>query len=270
MQENDILDFKSALNFLDEASKTFKTDIWIPTLQKTLSFKEINAKQQKELLSAAIDDSVYNTSFINTFYNILRDNILDEDKSIIDDLKISDKACIAINLKQQISNELTVVFDDSKNITSKIKIDNIVENFKSYKNPNSEIVELKNQSVFLKAEITLPTIKTEIEYDKEISKKQKKGSDIKTQDDIKIVISDAFIMEISKYINKIWINETEINLSSLKIEDKNKLVEKLPSGLIQKIMENINLWKKDLDSILTVSFNDYTKVISIDSVLFLN
>ena len=48
------------------------------------------------------------------------------------------------------------------------------------------------------------------------------------------------------------------------------VIEKLPSGLLQKILEKISSWKKDLDEVLTVTQDDYKKVISIDSLLFLN
>jgi hypothetical protein len=59
-------------------------------------------------------------------------------------------------------------------------------------------------------------------------------------------------------------------LEDLTINQKNAVIEKLPSGLIQKVLEQISLWKKELDSILTVNYQNYTKAISIDSLLFLS
>jgi hypothetical protein len=269
-EENTIIDFKSALEFLNQASQTFKTDVFIPSLDKTLSFKEIDAKQQKELLSAAMDNNVYNTSFIKTFYNILKDNLLDSDKNIIDELTICDKACVAISLRKQISDDLTIIFDEKNNITQKVDINDVLNKFKSFETPKSQTLELSNSSVLLKAEVIVPSVKVEVDYDNEINKNKKKTEEIKTQEDVKQIISEAFIFEISKYMNKIWINDTEINLNDIKLSEKNKLIEKLPSGLIQKVLEQINAWKKDLDSVLTVKFEEHTKVIAIDSILFLN
>jgi len=40
--------------------------------------------------------------------------------------------------------------------------------------------------------------------------------------------------------------------------------------LIQKLLEVISEWKKTLDSFLTVTSGEHSKVISIDSLLFLS
>ena len=113
-EENNILDFNQAINTLNDVSKAFTIDAYIPSKNSTLTFKEINAKQQKELLGAAMDTSVYNLGFSNTFYNILKDNLIGDDNTIIDSLTISDRACVALTLKSQISNDLKVTFDDKE------------------------------------------------------------------------------------------------------------------------------------------------------------
>jgi hypothetical protein len=268
MEEKPVLDFSSALNALDDVSKSFSVEIWIPSTQSNLTFKEINAKQQKSLLNAAMDTSVYNTGFIQSFYNILKENILSEGANI-DSLTLSDKTCIALNLKNQISNQINVVFDEDKNISQKYNLNEILTKFKSYNTPQSTILESNSKDFILKVEISLPTIKTEVDYDNQL-KDNKKTEDIKTQEDVKILVVNAFLGETSKFINKVWINDEQIDLNSLKFEQRIKLIEKLPSNLIQKIIDNISVWKKDLDEILTVKHKEYTKTISIDSLLFLN
>ena len=104
-KEIQLIDFKNALEVLDQISEVFKVDVWIPSTQSYLQFKEIDTKQQKEMLSSAMDNSVYNTTFINVFYDILKQNLLEKDKTIIDNLTIHDKASIAIYLKNQISKQ---------------------------------------------------------------------------------------------------------------------------------------------------------------------
>lgn len=267
--ENNILDFNSALNALDKVSETFKVESWIPSRKEYLTFKELNAKQQKELLNAAMDTSVYNTSFITTFYNILKDNIINNDQLTIDNLTLSDKMCIAITLKGQISNSINVVFDEEKNVSHKYDIATFLNKFKSYNSPETIILESRSNTFVLKAEIVAPTIKTEVDYDNQF-KGNKKGEDVKTNEDVKLLITNAFLGEISKFINKVWINEDEVVLSNLKFEQRIKLIEKFPSVLIQKILENITTWKNDLDEILTVKHGEYVKTISVDSLLFLN
>ena len=49
-EETPILNFNDAINALNSVSDSFKIEVWIPSLQKNISFKEIDAKQQKAIL----------------------------------------------------------------------------------------------------------------------------------------------------------------------------------------------------------------------------
>jgi hypothetical protein len=267
--KNTILDFNSALSALDKVSESFKIDAWIPSKGSYLPFRGLDAKQQKTLLGAAMDTSVYNTSFIKGFYNILKQNLLLDDKSVIDSLTLIDKASVALSLKSEVSDQINVVFDEENKITAKFDINPILEKFKSFKTPEAVILDAISNSYTLKVEILYPTIKVEVDYDDQY-KGNKKPEDVKTSEDIQKLITEAFIGETSKFINKVWINDDEVILIDLKFEQRIKLIEKLPSNLIQKILVVINEWKTNFDEILTVKQENYTKTVSIDSLLFLN
>ena len=105
-------------------------------------------------------------------------------------------------------------------------------------------------------------------------KKEKRVDDIKNTEDIQKILSEAFVGETSKYIQNIWINDTDINFNNFDFSKKIKIIEKLPSGLIQKILEIVSKWKKNYDEILTVETveneSTYKKVLTIDSLLFLS
>jgi hypothetical protein len=269
-EEINILDFNQAINTLNDVSNAFTVDAYVPSKNNTLTFKEINAKQQKELLGAAMDTSVYNLGFSNAFYNILKDNLIhDEGNDVIDTLTISDKACIALQLKGQISNELKIVFDEKSEVIGIINVEDVINKFRTYQTPQNVILDLINDKVTLKAEVRYPNLKIELDYDTEF-KKNKKTEDIKTNQDVQNIITAAFIGETSKYISKIWINDSEVDFDSMSFKQRVGVVEKLPSGLLQKILEKISSWKKELDEVLTVTQDDYKKTISIDSLLFLN
>jgi hypothetical protein len=63
------LNFNNALEAIEAISNSFTVDAWVPSKEKFYSFKEIDAKQQKTLLSSAMNSSVYNTNFVKTFYS---------------------------------------------------------------------------------------------------------------------------------------------------------------------------------------------------------
>jgi hypothetical protein len=267
-EENIVLNFNDAINALNSAAETFKIDVWVPSKEKYISFKQIDAKQQKNLLSAAIDNSVYNTDFISVFYNILKDNILNEDKSIVDSFTFADRSFIAIALRSQISEELSVKFTDDK--TEKIKISELLSAFNNYKNPEKETLTIKNENVTISTDICLPSFINELQYEEQFSKEYKKIENLNSTKDLQTLVSEAFISETSKYITSLTINDNIFDFSTLTFNQKIKIVEKLSSGLIQKILEKISNWKKDIDSYLTVKNGDDSKVITIDSLLFLS
>jgi hypothetical protein len=268
MVNDNVLDFNNALKALGEVSDSFTVDSWIPSIQSNLTFKQLNAKQQKQLLGAAMDTSVYNTSFIKTFYSILKDNLITENVNI-DNLTLVDKTCIGLSLKSKISNEITVFFGEKNKISNKFEIKPILDSLKEYITPKPALLEENNGSFLLKTEILYPTIKVEFDYDSQF-KGNKKPEEVKTTEDIQKLVSESFIGEISKYINKVWINESEVELNNLPFEQRIKLIEKLPSSLLQKIIDKISEWKNNLDEILTVKYEDYTQTVNVDSIMFLN
>jgi hypothetical protein len=121
----------------------------------------------------------------------------------------------------------------------------------------------------LDAIVRYPTLKVEIDYDTEF-KQNKKTEDIKTNQDVQKVITTAFIGETSKYIKTVTINGAEINLDGMTFKQRINLIEKIPSGLLQQVLETVSKWKRELDEVLSVQEGEYTKVVTIDSLLFLS
>lgn len=270
-ENNKIVNFTDALSVLDEISQNFLVDVYVPSLNKTIQFKEIDAKQQKDLLGAAMNTSIYNSIFNSVFYDILKQNIIANvpEKELLN-FNIFDKICIGLHLKNQISNTINVKFDDEKNISDTFNIQDIINKFKDYKAPKSESFEIKNEKYSLKVEIAIPNIKKEVDFDNDFKKSQKTDN-LKTNEEIQTVVTNAFITEITKFINNIWINGNEFVFDeTVPYDEKIKIVEKIPSSLLQKVLECISAWKKDVDNILTVKSGEYSKAISFDSMLFLN
>lgn len=275
-EENvNILNFDDALKALNTVSEAFNVNVWVPSKQKEYSFKELEAKQQKNMLSSAMNSSVYNTSFVKNMYNVINSNFLDkENKNIINDFTIFDKFAIAVSLKDKISDETSITFDEKNNIVKKLSLKPIIEKFKTFNTPKSEFLEVDNENFKIKLEISVPTILEELEYEEQINKKEKKVDDIKNTDDIQKIISEAFIGETTKYIKMIYVNDKDLGFNNIDFIKKIRLVEKLPSGILQKILQIVSKWKQEVDSILTVETEvdgkNYTKIISIDGVFFLS
>jgi hypothetical protein len=261
------LSFKDALNALDTVSKdSFISEVWIPSLNRSVTVKEINARQQKNLLEAAIDSSVYKTTFSKAFYDIITSNV-SEPKEILDTLTIADKIALAVALRSQISPTIKVEFEDG-DTTEDISLKIITDKIKHYVTPLEESFEVVKNGVSISVNVILPTIHSEVQFDTFLLKNKKKTDDT---EEVKTIITDAFLGETSKYIKNVSIDGEDLNYSSFSIHQKIQFVEKLPAAVIQKILDIIAKWKKELETLITVkaSTGDYTKLLEVDSLLFL-
>lgn len=268
-QEQNNNSFNEVLNSLKTLSNSFVVDITVPSIQQTVQFKELNTKQQKKLLETVADTSIYKTEFSKIFLQILKENIVTENINI-DDLTIYDRIFIGLFLRSKISKTLNVTFEENKN-PEEIELEPILNKTKTYTHPeNEEIVITKNNSE-IKVEVCIPSIGLDSKYETEISKNSKKIENVKNINEIGNVLSEAFVTEVSKYINKITFDDNVIELDKLNIVQRIKICEVLTADLTQNILQKISDWKKQMDVVLMVSSADGSvdKAISLDNLLFL-
>ena len=86
------------LKQLDNLNQTTGIDVFIPSLNKTVKFKNLNLKQQKDLLKASVDETLTKLTFIVNFYSIIQENILDKTINV-NSLYAFDRPAIAIALR---------------------------------------------------------------------------------------------------------------------------------------------------------------------------
>jgi len=265
-ESNTFLNFNEALSVIDTiSSESFVTEAWVPSLNRSVKIKEINAKQQKTMIESAIDSSVAKSTFLKTFHDIVSSNCLEE-KSVIDSFTIVDKNSIAFSMRSQISDTLKVIFQEEPLVENVIELKDILNKFSEYKHPNNETINFSKNSINIDVEISLPTFSEEVKFNSHVYGKKVKDDQV---EEIKSIITNAFLGETAKYINEITIDGKELKYKKLSIIQKLQFVEKLPAALVQKVLENIVKWKTEIDKISTVSFENLTKVIEVDNLLFL-
>ena len=273
MEENlNITNFNEAINLLDSISKeSFITEAWVPSLEKSVKIQEITAKQQKLLIESAIDSAVAKSTFSKFFYEIVSSNCLEE-KSVIESLTTIDKLSIAFSMRQQISNTLKVVFEENPKVESNVEISSILEKFSKYKHPLPETLNFSKNSVNIEVDMIIPIFSKEGSFDSYIYGKEK-GKEDQIQE-LKKLVTNAFLGETAKFIKDIRINSKSLNYNNLHIPQKIQFMEKLPASLVQDILEKAVKWKSEIDQLTLVEHEildkKYTKNIEVDSLLFIN
>jgi len=257
--EDNILDFNKALNELSQLANNYSFDVWVPSENKTIKFNEINAFQQKQILSGSMDTSIYSKKFNSAIYDIIQNNCSED----ISKFTILDKILICLQLREKISNVIKIQNNNDK---IDVNISDVIEKLKtSYIHPKES--ELKHNNISIT--IYPSYISEEKLYDDTVLIDNKKAEDIKNTDDIQTIISDAFIGELAKSIKNLKIDDNVIELTTLTFKQRMKLVERMPASLIQDVLNIVSEWKKTIDEFLTVKHEDQTVLVKIDPLFFI-
>jgi hypothetical protein len=267
---SDIKDFLSVLKELDE---TTGFNIFIPSLQKEIKFKQLTTEQLKRILKTVVDSPIYNSQFTITFNNIIKENCLDKEVNV-DKFTIYDKLLILFKIRvESISpefafqfteeeikeNNLTFTGEPHKIIDLRQHLDTFLKNKYSFL---PEVIEYESCSLVC----DLPTIETENKLEKELHKTIK--IEVESTEELREIIGETFINELTKYINKITIGSNELDLFSLDFKSRIKVVEQLPTNIINKVLKYIESYRNKVKELTTINVSGINKDIPTDASFF--
>ena len=275
-QNNEIKNIISLIQNLD-VSTGF--DVYIPSLQKDIKFKQLTTEQLKQILKTVIDSPVYNTEFTLTFNQIIKENCLDTTVSI-DNLTIYDKLLIFFKTRlESVSSDYTLSFTNDEikdfDLTEKTKTISIKDHYNNFL--NKKIIFEKEQFDYNNCIVVcdLPTLSTENKLEKELHKNIK--VDINTPEELRNIIGETFINEITKYISSISVNETIIDFNTQTFKNRINIVESLPTNLINKVIKYIERYRNTVKELLSINVSaqsatqntvQITKDIPLDATFF--
>lgn len=202
-------------------------DVFVPSLNKSIKFKSLNIKQQKELIKTSMDGAASGATLNQTFNNIIIDNSTEQV-----DFKIYDKYAIIIALRAAIIGPEYSVKDRPVNLIDELK--NNIKRFKALKFENG--CALKYHTIGV--DLELPNLKKDLEINDKFIKTSKDLNDSNFSD----AIGKLYIYEIIKFINYIKLDGEESEeyvFNNISIKDKISIVESLPVALNTQIIEYI-------------------------------
>jgi hypothetical protein len=258
-------DVKDIINLIQGLDNESSFTLFIPSLQKDVRFKQLTTEQLKRILKTVVDSPVYNSEFIKTFNSIIKENCLDKDINI-NNLTSYDKILILFKVKiESISSDFNFVFTEEEiqnnNLAERNKTVNIETHFQEFlkKNVNFEPLTIEYNNSYVVC--NLPTIYTENKLELELHKNIK--IEVTTPEELRAIVGETFINEVTKFITAINVNETDIDLMKLSFKNRISVVENLPTQIINKVVKYIEKYREALKPLLTYKISAETKQQSI-------
>lgn len=245
------------LKIVNRANETFIYEIFVPSLNRKLMFRELNTSQQKRILKAVIDSPAYNTEFIYALRTVIKENCVEEID--VDNFTILDKMIIAMTMRSiGINNDLDLQFNipnSEEKIIRRINLKDLIN--VAITNIKINPISIKDDTGIFEIVCGLPTIADEFNLENELHKNSN-NIDIKNEKELRETVGEVFTNEIIKYIKQVNIkNENNeiitIDLKPLKFKDRIAILEKLPAKVNIKIIEYINSVNKEFEKVLLFS-----------------
>jgi hypothetical protein len=270
MSEN--LNINEIIKLVKDSNKEFESDIYLPSQNKEIHIKSMNASHLKSIIKTAVSETFHDLAFNQTVFIILRE-ILDQ-SCPISSITNLDKIVILLQLREKnVRPTLKVSLkndDETKTIEHEINISDIIKKVKESK------FKFKDETVQEGSyEITLsyPTIDQEYNFHRYLEQTKIKKIDENNKEELKNIFGPIFIQELGIYIKTIKIKESVIDMNKLVVADRISVVENLPTSALIKIIESIDSYfGKQINEILKIEKEidneKYTGDIPVNATLF--
>jgi hypothetical protein len=248
------------LKLMNRANEGFAYEIFIPSLERNVMFRQINTSQQKRLIKAIIDSPAYNTEFIFALKQIIEENCIESLN--VGEFTIIDKLIIALKMRaMSVGNDFKLVFkvkdekEDNKeeSITLTIDLSKLAEEAILYSKVDS--LTIKDDKGIYEVLCNLPTINDEYNLEDQL-RRNNTQIDIKNETELRETVGNVFINEIVKYVKKINIkdqttnNIIEIDLKDIDFKNRINILGQIPASIIKKVIDYIANVNNNFEKVL--------------------
>ena len=222
------------LKQLDSLNESAGVSVYVPSLKKTIKFKNLNLKQQKDLLKSSVDETLTKLSFIVNFFSIIQDNAIDAVN--VNDLYIFDRIAIALALRSSGLSSSYSLDDNTYDLGDTI---NRLSTINVPANILSSTIDIKGLSI----ELEVPRLNVDRDISQATISKLKSNQD----KDIKTLVGELFIHEIIKFVKSVTFKteagDQTTSFNALRVEDKINIIEKFPATLTKQVLEFIKAYR---------------------------
>ena len=241
----------SILSKLNELNNSNLVSVYVPSAKKSMLFKPLSVKQQKDLIKSGLDGALAGITISNIIGEIILDNSVEKY-----DFLVTDKLPILLALRKQSFGNVFVLTEGDDQ--TEFNLDDILKKQLNYTFETQVEIKLANSDVV--AHVDVIKIQDDIKINQYQLEKLKKNKD----EAISETVGSMFIYEIIKFVTKILIGTEELDLTTLPIKDRLTVIESVPVTLNNSILEYIQKFRKEEAEYVTIE----DKVLPIDARLF--
>ena len=270
MEQEVQLNYQEILSLLKESNKQFDSEIYIPSLNKEIHVKPMNAVHLKNIIKTALSGTFIDNQFNQAVYVIFKDVL---DPSIpLSNITTLDKILILLDLRKRNVKTTIGVEMSSENGSKVVDVDigKLLTKYKKHKFKFEDVVVTDGS---YSANTNFPSLDEEFIFDRDFEQSKIKKLDEKNKDSLKDIPGIMFMYYLAQFIKFIKIGEVSINLVARPVQERISITESLPSNLINKIIEKIDSeFGQQINKILTIEQDidgeKYTGLIEISPSLF--
>ena len=250
--------YSTLLKDLQELSDSKSITAFVPSLNKEITLKPLNVKQQKSIIRSAIDPALTNI----TFTNAVNDIIVENSPADIEFYAV-DRPSLLIALRVQALGRVLNI--TQKDVSYEVDLQPHVDTFNTHTFDTDLLTGVVDSSG-IRATLLAPTITIDTRINKSASKTTSKS--IKTSADALYSIGDLFVYELVKYITTLEFNGNVIDFTGINIKQGIDAVESLPMALSGKIVAFIEKLKTYEDNFTKIAHIDKKLDIGLDATFF--
>tara|TARA_B100001123_G_C15108123_1_gene946340 strand:- start:305 stop:1063 length:759 start_codon:yes stop_codon:yes gene_type:complete len=245
--------YKQLVTELKKYNETSNTEIYVPSLNKTISFKPLTVKQQTDIITGVLN--AQKSKNLYDYQNIVDSIIIANcDESSINSVLALDRACILIQFRLDTIGETVEIEGQTYSLT---------EHVATFKDKPIDIGSISNvcEHKGITATCTVPTLQQETKINADTSGIFKDGTTERA-------VGKVFLIELAKHIQHISFDKNEIDFTQLSIKQQIQICEMLPMTLSQQIIKYIETVRALEEQFVKISTPDGLVSIPIDSQLF--
>lgn len=246
---------------LDSINESNTYSIYIPSLDKDVEFKPLQAQHTKDIIKALVDVENMQSSLPIVIFNILKSCL--KERIDLNGLNIIDKQYLLLGLKLNNINTVYKQIIDDKEIELDLK--RHVEEIRHFEYDFDKSYDIEDENLVLN--LKLPTLQKEHKFDLYQNNlvKSTKGEQ-KTE----ALFQDVYCLLIGKFVESIEFKDKKkkVLFNELSVDTIKKLVERLPNEISHDAFNKIDELTKQINKALEYEVDGVQYTISIDNDFF--